>query len=339
MKQIYIYGQPELRGEVQEVDIPYVPSPSYTPTSPKIYSYTGPPNDHQVVIKVIIAGSNPKDWKLPVWGKPGNSGDDAAGYIHSVGSQVTQFKKGDRAAIFHEMLTEGGTFAEYAVAWEHTTFHLAENVSFEEGATIPLAAMTSAIGLFISLRLPTPLLPATQPIPLLIYGASSAVSAYAIKFAQLANIHPIIGVAGSGGDFAKSIGADVIALQEHAKGEKLLHVYDAISEGETGKHISEVASEGAYITHVLQNADDYDKKKNFTVIRTTVGDSHNKESDYKRDFATAYFRLFSRWLADGRLKAHPHEVAGGLDDVVDGLKRLKEGKVSAKKLVFKVADE
>ncbi|KAH6903806.1 chaperonin 10-like protein [Coprinopsis sp. MPI-PUGE-AT-0042] len=334
MKQIYIYGQPELRGEVQEVDIPT-------------------PNDHQVVIKVIIAGSNPKDWKLPVWGKPGNSGDDAAGYIHSVGSRVTQFKKGDRVAIFHEMLTEGGTFAEYAVAWEHTTFHLSENVSFEEGATIPLAAMTSAIGLFINLRLPTPLLPATQPIPLLIYGASSAVGAYAIKFAQLANIHPIIGVAGSGGDFAKSIGADVIvdyrkgnvvadiqkALQEHAKGEKLLHVYDAISEGETGKHINEVASEGAYITHVLQNADDYDKKKNFTVIRTTVGDSHNKESDYKRDFATAYFRLFSRWLADGRLKAHPHEVAGGLDDVVDGLKRLKEGKVSAKKLVFKVADE
>lgn len=91
------------------------------------------------MIKVVIAGSNPKDWKLPELGVPGNSGDDAAGYVHSVGKNVTEFREGDRVAIFHEMTKPGGTFAEYALSWEHTTFHLPKNTSFEEGATIPLA--------------------------------------------------------------------------------------------------------------------------------------------------------------------------------------------------------
>jgi NADPH:quinone reductase-like Zn-dependent oxidoreductase len=97
------------------------------------------PNDNQLVIKVVYAGSNPKDWKLPELGVPGNSGDDAAGYVHSVGAKVSEFKVGDRVAIFHEMTKEGGTFAEYALAWEHTTFHLPKETSFEGGATIPLA--------------------------------------------------------------------------------------------------------------------------------------------------------------------------------------------------------
>lgn len=216
---------------------------------------------------------------------------------------------------------------------------------------VAFSAMTSALGLFVNLKLPTPLLPATEPQPLLIYGAASAVGAYAIKFAKLANIHPIIGVAGSGGDFAKSIGCDVIvdyrkgnvvddikkALKEHANGQKLLRVYDAISEHGSGDHINAVADQGAIVTHVLMNEKDYDANK-FTVIRTMVGDSHGKEA-YRRDFAYTYFRLFGKWLKEGRLQAHPYEVVpGGLEGVESGLLQLKEGKVSAKKLLFKIAD-
>ncbi|KAJ9100735.1 hypothetical protein QFC19_005474 [Naganishia cerealis] len=211
--------------------------------------------------------------------------------------------------------------------------------------------MTSAIGLFVNLALPTPLLPATEPRPLLIYGAASAVGAYAIKFAKLANIHPIIGVAGSGGEFAKSIGCDVIvdyrngnvvedikkALKEHANGQKLLHVYDAISEHGSGDHINAVTDQGAIVTHVLQNEGDYDSSK-FKIIRTMVGDSHGQEA-YRRDFAYTYFRLFSKWLKEGRMQAHPHEVVpGGLEGVADGLLQLKNGEVSAKKLLFKISD-
>ena len=90
------------------------------------------PNADQVLIKVIYSGSNPKDWKVPKWVGPQNSGDDIAGFIEEVGENVTEFKKGDRVAAFHEMMKPAGSFAEYAIAWAHTTFHLPKKTSFEE---------------------------------------------------------------------------------------------------------------------------------------------------------------------------------------------------------------
>lgn len=150
------------------------------------------PNADQVLIKVIYSGSNPKDWKGPEWlGKPHNSGDDIAGFVEEVGENVVEFKKGDRVAAFHEMRTPHGSFAEYAIAWAHTTFHLPKKTSFEEvstlclrqnfkltnvkGASIPLAAMTAALGLYVRLGLPEPWNAPTGQIPLIVYGASGAV--------------------------------------------------------------------------------------------------------------------------------------------------------------------
>lgn len=65
------------------------------------------PNDDQVVIKVVVSGSNPKDWKIPAWlGKTMNTGDDIAGIVHEVGANVTEFKPGDRVFAFHEMVSQ-----------------------------------------------------------------------------------------------------------------------------------------------------------------------------------------------------------------------------------------
>ena len=38
---------------------------------------------------------------------------------------------GDRVAAFHEMGGPGGAYAEYALAWAYTTFHLPKNITFE----------------------------------------------------------------------------------------------------------------------------------------------------------------------------------------------------------------
>lgn len=62
------------------------------------------PNADQVLIKVVYSGSNPKDWKLPEFVPPHNSGDDISGIIEEVGENVVEFKKGDRVAAFHEMV-------------------------------------------------------------------------------------------------------------------------------------------------------------------------------------------------------------------------------------------
>jgi NADPH2:quinone reductase len=64
--------------------------------------------------------------------KSHNSGDDIAGIVESVGDNVTEFRAGDRVAAFHEMVTPNGSFAEYAIAWAASTFHLPKKISFEE---------------------------------------------------------------------------------------------------------------------------------------------------------------------------------------------------------------
>ena len=149
-------------------------------------------------------------------------------------------------AAFHEMLTPNGAFGEYGVAPENTTIHLPNNVSFEEGATIPLAAMTAALGLYQRLKLPLPWLPAQERLPLVVYSASSAVGAFAVKLAALSNIHPIIAVAGRGTAYVETLldksQGDVIIdyrqgndhvvkeLEIILTGEKLLYAFDAVSD-------------------------------------------------------------------------------------------------------------
>jgi len=94
------------------------------------------PKAGQVLIRTVVSGLNPKDWKVPKWNKdqgPSNHGDDISGYIEAVGEGVVDFHPGDRVAAFHEMLTPHGSFAEYSIAWARTTFHLPSNVSFEGG--------------------------------------------------------------------------------------------------------------------------------------------------------------------------------------------------------------
>lgn len=45
---------------------------------------------------------------------------------------MTDNPKGDRVAAFHEMMQPHGSFAEYAIAHDYTTFHLPKTTSFEE---------------------------------------------------------------------------------------------------------------------------------------------------------------------------------------------------------------
>ncbi|RMZ73029.1 alcohol dehydrogenase [Pyrenophora seminiperda CCB06] len=213
--------------------------------------------------------------KLPFlgMGPDTNSGDDIAGIVHSVGANVYEFSAGDRVASFHEMMTSGGSFAEYAVGHAHTTFHIPKNVSFEEAATLPLAAMTAAIGLHKLTGMPEPWQPATSPCPLVVYGGASAVGAFVIKLAQRANIHPIIAVAGRAAPFVETLidrskgdaivdyrkGNDALVkdIKDALNGQKLHYAFDAISEHGSGANIAQVIEhQGGEITFVLPGSMD-----------------------------------------------------------------------------------
>jgi hypothetical protein len=54
-------------------------------------------------------------------------------------------------------------------------------------------------------------------------------------------------------------------------------------------------------------------------------------------YAAKFFDICEGLLAEGKLKPHPSaRRSGGLDGIVDGLKELREGKVSGGKLVHSI---
>lgn len=310
----------------------------------------------QVVIKVVYSGSNPKDWKMAEYipdYQNANSGDDISGIVHEVGENVDEFKLGDRVAAFHEMLKPAGSFAEYAVAWKHTTFFLPKGTSFEEGAAVPLAALTAALGLYARLRLPEPWLPAAEgtKTPLVIYGASSAVGSYALQLAVKSNIHPIIAVSGraqshvekfidrSKGDtiidYRSGDEAVVKGFKEALNGAKLLHAFDAVSEKGSVENIAQVLDSNGAVTFVLPGKEYPGFPESVHLTTTNVGDVHNS----MKDFGYVHSRALTRGLEEGWFKAQPQEVVpGGLKGVEKGLSNLKDGTVSAVKYIFKIED-
>ncbi len=118
------------------------------------------PGDHEVLVKVHAAAINFGNLVL-VSGKPVftraeagllnphkilNPGSDVAGRVTAVGKNVTQFKPGDE--VFADNLPGGyGTYAEYVCVPENEMALKPANITFEEAAAVPQAALVALQGL------------------------------------------------------------------------------------------------------------------------------------------------------------------------------------------------
>lgn len=220
------------------------------------------------------------------------------------------------------------------------------------------------MALFSRLPLPQPWSPISHPLPLVIYGASSAVGCYAIQLARRANIHRLILVAGKGANHVESLidrskgdtivdyrgGPEAIvsgikdALKANDLGEDgCRYAFDVISSNQSWEPLLEVIKphrENAAITLLLPYPA-HTFPEGVRHSRTGVGGCHSQKDtrDWDPDLAYVFLRLFSRGLQDGWLRGHPWEVrTGGLDAVEGALRDLKEGKNSAKKYVFRIAE-
>ncbi|KAK1728275.1 alcohol dehydrogenase GroES-like domain-containing protein [Colletotrichum acutatum] len=325
------------------------------------------PGPGELLVKVIVSGTNPKDWKLPFWFQAAsNSGDDVAGTVEKVGAEVYEFEKGDRVAGFHIMRTANGSFAEYAIVPAYTAFHLPASVSYEEAATVPLAAYTAAVALFHSLEIPSPWDRKRETkAPVVIYGASTAIGAFGIKLAKKAGVHPLIAIGsknsafvtplleeGKGDvflDYTQFDSQDKLAekLREviKATGQRSFKVFDTVSEKGSFQMLSKAIAgppeEGTgfkpRITTVLPGNDFSDVDPTVEVVVTSVGFVHEEEGQ-GRLFGLIWARVFAEALRTGWMKSHPYEVVKGLEGVKTALDGLKNGIVRAKKMVIRVAD-
>ena len=108
-------------------------------------------------------------------GKPKNSvlGRDIAGQVEAVGKDVTGFRPGDE--VFGN--PEGGGFAEYTTVSEGSLGLKPANLTFEQAAAVPLAAMTALQALRNAGQVQS-----EQKV--LIIGASGGVGTFAVQIAK-----------------------------------------------------------------------------------------------------------------------------------------------------------
>jgi NADPH:quinone reductase-like Zn-dependent oxidoreductase len=123
-------------------------------------------------------------------------GVDVAGRVEAVGRNVTQFKPGDE--VFGSCR---GAFAEYACTSESALVRKPDNVTFEQAASVPVAAITALQGLRDKGRI--------QPgQKVLINGAAGGVGTLAVQVAKWFGAD-VTGVCSTRNvDMVRSIGAD-----------------------------------------------------------------------------------------------------------------------------------
>ena len=169
------------------------------------------PNDDQVLVKVRAASLNPLDWHymegtpymVRAMGvglrkpKSPRLGVDLAGHVEAVGKNVTEFKPGD------EVFGTGGgaAFAEYVCARKTKLVLKPANITFEQAAAVPIAALTALQGLRDTGKVQS-----GQKV--LINGASGGVGTFAVQIAKSFGTE-VTGVCSTKNlDLVRSLGAD-----------------------------------------------------------------------------------------------------------------------------------
>jgi len=168
------------------------------------------PTDNEVLIKLYAASVNPLDRytmrgaplirMIPGLRKPKDPrmGVDVAGRVEAVGRNVTRFKPGDQ--VFGVCR---GAYAEYACAMEDKLALKPANLSFEDAAAVPVAAITALQGLRDKGRI--------QPgQKVLVDGASGGVGTFAVQIGKSFGAEVTAVCSTRNLDTARSIGADHI---------------------------------------------------------------------------------------------------------------------------------
>jgi len=195
------------------------------------------PADNEVLVKVHAASVNPYDWHfmrgspyfmrlLAGLGAPDDPsmGVDFSGTVEAAGSKVTRFKPGDE--VFGG---RGGAFAEYVAVPEDRALALKPaNMTFEQAASVPMAAITA----LQALRDKGEIEPGQK---VLINGASGGVGTFAVQIAKSFGAE-VTGVCSTRNvDMVRSIGADHVLDYTREDYTKSGQRYDLIIDN-VGNH-------------------------------------------------------------------------------------------------------
>jgi NADPH:quinone reductase-like Zn-dependent oxidoreductase len=297
------------------------------------------PGEGEVLIKIRAAGLNAADWHVMrgspylmrfVFGFKGPKypilGSDVAGYVEAVGKKVTKFRLGD--AVLANLFNDGnsdkgfGAFAEFVSVGADDVVLKPSNITFEEAAAIPLAAVTALQALTKAQT--------KAGDKLLVNGASGGVGTYTVQIAKSMGCEVTAVCSGSKTEMVRAIGADYVINYEDEDVTKSGNHYDVIV-GANGYHpITQYArllsprgqyvSVGGSLSQMFESMlfGPFFSKKNGKQIRHLAAKTNSKDLAFVTDLAAAE-----------KIKPVIDKVFG-LAEVPDAMRYLEQGHAKGK---------
>jgi NADPH:quinone reductase-like Zn-dependent oxidoreductase len=214
------------------------------------------PKDNEVLVQVYAASVNAADlhflradpFLMRFWSgllKPKHTilGAAIAGRVEAVGRNAKRFQPGD--VVFGDLSDCGrGGFAEYVCASEDALALKPANVTFEQAAAVPLAAVTALQGLRDKGHIQ-----AGQKV--LIHGASGGVGTFAVQIAKSFGAEVTAVCSTRNVDAVRSMGADHIIDYTREDFTQSGQLYDLIVAANGNRSISEykraLSPNGTYV--------------------------------------------------------------------------------------------
>ncbi|CCH44099.1 hypothetical protein BN7_3657 [Wickerhamomyces ciferrii] len=332
----------------------------------------------EILVKAKAIGLNHVDNYFAdfKWASPGTGvGTSLSGDVIAVGKDVTRFKVGDTITSFtfgsDSEFKDHGALQQYVKVLETNSFQL--NVkgyastsdipkgpitNYEDGASLADALITIGISIYHTFGHND-----EKDKTILIYGGSTNVGQIAIQYAHTLGWKIITIASQRYETLLKELGANIV-LDYHSEslvediislGEHIDYAYITTGSTKSVEQVYEalpteypIKLEGLQVPNIdfIEN-----KKSNITYELTRAFTSHERIITYGNGAShkpkpgtlkslKEFVPIIENLQKQGKLKHLPIKVLpGGFDAVNEGLKLLKEGKVSNQRLVIRVNEE
>lgn len=274
----------------------------------------------ELLVEVRAAGVNPVDWKIRsgVLGAaspsdlPAVLGSEVSGVVRGVGQDVEGFTVNDE--VFGSVAPGSGGYAEYTLVTASAAAHKPPQVSFNDAATLSVAAATAYDGV-TQLKL-------DEGKTLLINGVSGGVGVAAAQIARDASVNVIGTASEDKRALVESLGATLVPYGDGVADrirELLPDGVDAIFDLAGGDGLRAVAD-------LLSNRDKL----------ITAGDPETAAElggrMIERDRTHRVLEILARLVAEGKLDPHIEDVRP-LDEAADAVAAVEVGHAKGKVVI------
>lgn len=288
-------------------------------------------------------------------------GCDYSGIVEAVGPLVKKpFKKGDRVAGFvhgsNAVRHNGGAFAQYIIAKGDLQMLIPESMSFEAAATFGVGLTTVGQNLYQSMELPFPGNQSSESddTNILIYGGATATGTLAIQLAKLSGLRVVTTCSEANRSFMFELGADaVFDYHDPLVGEQIREdtddalefVFDTISTPQSAAICSAAISSagGSYNALLDVSSAREDVDSHVSMAYDILGEAYRmgtteiSPDSANLEFGIKWWDTAQNLLEGRRIQPHPYQIkSGSLAGALAGIQILREGKVRASKLVYRI---